>query len=134
MESAFSHHHRLTCHLWWILVVLDFRTKQHQKHPMIKWFTFPNAKMINVLFRIYGSINNTTCIRRIRKTRNLTNNLFCTMDVQNVLVNQSNIAHKDVFSRIGLNFISLNVQDNNRKHVILYCFQKFKELRLLHLL
>ena len=92
---------------------------------------FQNVRMINVHYRIYGSINNTTT-RKIKKTKNLTNNSYFIMVARNVLVIQSNIVLKDVFSKIGLNCINLNVQDNNRKHVIQCSYLRCKELKQRH--
>lgn len=134
MEWVFIHNRHLMFLLLWIPVALVFKTKQHQNVRMIRWSMYLNVRTINALYKIYGNINNTICLLRIRKTKNLTNNLFFTMDVPNVLAILLSIAHKDVFSKIGLNCINLNVQDNNRKLVIQFCFPKYKGLKQPHLL
>lgn len=55
------------------------------------------------------------------------------MHAQNVVkLNPSNIVLKDAFSRIGLNCINSNAQDNNRKHVTPFYSLMFKELKHRH--
>lgn len=110
---------------------LDFKIKILQKLRMIKWFMFLNVKMINVHCKIYGVISSIT-IKRTKKIKNLINSLFFITGVQSVLIRQWNIVLKDVSNKIGLNYISLNVQDSNLKLVILYFYLMFKELKLPH--
>jgi hypothetical protein len=74
--------------------------------------------MINVLFKIYGNSNNTPQLKAIKIIKILINNIFHFGNAKNVSLIQLNIVLKDVFSKIGLNNISLNVQDKLRVLVI----------------
>ena len=57
---------------------------------------------------------------RIIKQMSLTSNLYLFTPVQNVKVNLLSIAHKDVFNKIGLKYISLNVLGKCLKLEILF--------------
>ena len=70
-----------------------------------------NVEMINVLFKIYGNSNNTSQLKALKTIKILINNIFHFGNAKNVSLIQLNIVLKDVFSKIGLNNISLNVQD-----------------------
>jgi hypothetical protein len=70
-----------------------------------------NVEMINVLFKIYGNSNNTSQLKALKTIKILINNIFHIGNAKNVSLIQLNIVLKDVFSKIGLNNISLNVQD-----------------------
>ena len=74
--------------------------------------------MINVLFKIYGNSNNTPQLKAIKIIKILINNIFHFGNAKNVSLIQLNIVLKDVFSKIGSNNISLNVQDKLRVLVI----------------
>ena len=65
----------------------------------------------------------------------LIRNIFHFGNAKNASLIQLNIVRKDAFSRIGLNNISLNVQDKLLVLVIQFYYHRFKELRqVLHLL
>jgi hypothetical protein len=94
-----------------------------------------NVEMINVLFSIYGNSNNMPQLKVLKIIKILINNIFHFGNAKNVSQIQLNIVRKDVFSRIGLNNISLNVLDKLQGLVILFYYLKFKELKqVLHLL
>jgi hypothetical protein len=94
-----------------------------------------NVEMINVLFNIYGNSNNMLQLKAQKTIKILIRNIFHFGNAKNASLIQLNIVRKDAFSRIGLNNISLNVQDKLLVLVIQFYYHRFKELRqVLHLL
>jgi hypothetical protein len=65
-----------------------------------------------IMVKIYNS--------RIIKQMSLISNLYLFTPVQNVKVNLPSIVHKDVFNKIGLKYISLNVLVKCLKQEILF--------------
>jgi len=88
-----------------------------------------NAEMINVHFSTYGNGSNMPQLKVLKIIQILINNIFHFGNAKNVLPIQLNIALNDVFSRIGLNNISLNVRDKPLELEIQFYFLKFKELK-----
>jgi hypothetical protein len=85
--------------------------------------------MINVPFNIYGSSNNTPQLKGIKTIKILISNIFHFGNAKNVSLIRSNIVRKDVFSRTGLNNISLNAQGKLLVLVIRFYYPKFNVLK-----
>ena len=117
-----------------LLIIIGKILRLYWNHLTIKWFMLANVEMINVLFNIYGNSNNMLQLKAQKTIKILIRNIFHFGNAKNASLIQLNIVRKDAFSRIGLNNISLNVQDKLLVLVIQFYYHRFKELRqVLHL-